>query len=172
MEFPDMFGPLSPRHIQIQTIKERFSYKVVPKSVDTLFVQHGQEDEHWKNFSLEYAQKFECEVKHLVIMSKSVKQLIDVMRRVKVTFKLELLVQEPITQNEAKEIIEEIERNPILQVIIFSMVEVPKQTITRFKKMKVPNKYLRATDIKLNKSRGFVYYQELFSLYPRLIRLE
>jgi len=47
-------------------------------------------------------------------MSKSVKQLIDVMRRVKVTFKLELLVQEPITQNEAKEIIEEVERNPIL----------------------------------------------------------
>jgi len=29
------------------------------------------------------------------------------------------------------------------------MVEVPKQTITRFKKMKVPNKYLRATDIKM-----------------------
>ena len=114
MEFPDMFSLLAPRHIQIQTIKERFSYEVVPKSVDTLFVQHGQEDEHWKNFSLEYAQKFECEVKHLVIMSKSVKQLIDVMRRVKVTFKLELLVQEPITQNEAKEIIEEVERNPIL----------------------------------------------------------
>ena len=111
-------------------------------------------------------------MKHLVIMSKSVKQLIDVLRRVNVTFKLELLVQEPITQNEAKEIIEEVERNTILQVLIFSIVEVQKQTITRFKKMKVPNKYLRATDIKLNKSRGFVYYQELFSLYPRLIRLE
>ena len=81
-------------------------------------------------------------------------------------------MQEPITQNEAKEIIEEVERNPILQVLIFSMVEVPKQTIIRFKKMKVPNKYLRATDIKLNKSRGFLYYQELFSLYPRLIRVE
>jgi hypothetical protein len=38
MEYPDIFGPLSAKQIQIQTIKERFSYKLVPNSVETLFL--------------------------------------------------------------------------------------------------------------------------------------
>ena len=67
-------------------------------------------------------------------------------------------MQEPITHSEAKEIMDEVDKNKDLQVFIFSMVEVPKQTIPRFKKMKVPQKYLRATDIKVSKGRGYEYY--------------
>ncbi len=72
--------------------------------------------------------------------------------------KLEVLVQEPITLAESKEIMSEVDRNRELQVFTFSMVEVPKQSIARFRKMKIPQKYLRATDIKVSKGRGYEYY--------------
>jgi DNA-directed RNA polymerase subunit F len=45
---------------------------------------------------------------------------------VQVFHKLEVLVQEPITLAESKEIMSEVDRNRELQVFTFSMVEVPK----------------------------------------------
>ena len=51
---------------------------------------------------------------------------------------------------------DEVDKNKELHVFIFTMVEVPKYTIPRFKKMKVPQKYLRAKEIK--KGRGYEYY--------------
>jgi hypothetical protein len=39
MDYPDIFGYLSPKIIRFIEVNEQFSYKVVPKSVETLSLE-------------------------------------------------------------------------------------------------------------------------------------